>query len=145
MLENIPASPDPDNTNDEEAQLLHPSSTTGGSTSIPPLSSLDKYGVHFRPLATLYEIECFIKFQSYFIGKPRKIKQIVNSYIFAWSNSKVFKSYELPNSNFFRKLLKLTILLEQWPYQMAWIMMVVGNFQQEQDIKPKVIENSEDM
>jgi len=56
VLENIPASPDPDNTNDEEAQLLNPSSTTGGPTSIPPLSSLDKYGVHFRPLANLYKI-----------------------------------------------------------------------------------------
>ena len=30
--------------------------------------------------------------------------------------------------------MKLTVLLEQWPYQMPWILVVAENLQQERDI-----------
>jgi hypothetical protein len=38
------------------------------------------------------------------------------------------------DSVFYKKLLKFTILLEQWPYRMAWMLLVVENLQQEMEI-----------
>ena len=36
---------------------------------------------------------------------------------------------------FNKKLLKIIILLEQWPYRMAWLLLVAENLQQEFEMK----------
>jgi hypothetical protein len=38
------------------------------------------------------------------------------------------------DSVFYQKLLKFSILLEQWPYRMSWMLLVVENLQQEMEI-----------
>jgi hypothetical protein len=39
------------------------------------------------------------------------------------------------NGDFRRRLMKMIILFEQWPYRMAWLMVIVENVQQELSLK----------
>ena len=63
------------------------------------------------------------------------MKQIVNSYMINRFIANRMKSGIPSDSVFYKKLLKLTILLEQWPYQMPWMLFLVEeNLQQEHEI-----------
>ena len=64
------------------------------------------------------------------------MKQIVNSYMINRYIANRMKPGIPSDSVFYKKLLKFTILLEQWPYQMPWMLFLVGeNLQQEHEIE----------
>ena len=85
----------------------------------------------YHPLATSEEKKWFTSFMPYLIGKPRKMKRIFNSYMLARCIVRLSKP-EIPlDSPFFRNLMKMTILLEQWPYRMAWVLVLVERFERE--------------
>ncbi len=85
----------------------------------------------FRPRASPQELEWFDTYAKFLMGKPRKMNRIVNTYMV--SRSIVGKKNPTlpPDDIFFKNILKFTILLEQWPYRMAWTLLVVENIQQE--------------
>ena len=63
------------------------------------------------------------------------MKRIVNSYMVSRYIANKMKPGIPSDSVFYKKLLKFTILLEQWPYRMAWMILVVENLQQEVEIE----------
>jgi hypothetical protein len=63
------------------------------------------------------------------------MKRIVNSYMVSRYIANKMNPGIPSDSVFYIKLLKFTIVLEQWPYRMAWMLLVVENLQQELDIK----------
>ena len=65
------------------------------------------------------------------------MKKIVNSYMINRYIANRMKPGIPSDSVFYKKLLKLTILLEQWPYyRIAWMLLLaVENLQQEHDIE----------
>ena len=66
------------------------------------------------------------------------MKQIVNSYMInRFIANRMKPGIRIPSDSvFYKKLLKLTILLEQWPYQMPWMLFLgVDNLQQELEIE----------
>jgi hypothetical protein len=64
------------------------------------------------------------------------MKQIVNSYMINRYIANRMKPGIPSDSVFYKKLLKLTILFEQWPYQMPWMLFLgVDNLQQELEIE----------
>ena len=88
----------------------------------------------YHPLATSEEKKWFTSFMPYLIGKPRKMKRIFNSYMLARCIVRLSKP-EIPlNSPFFRNVLKMTILLEQWPYRMAWVLVLVERYEPVKDM-----------
>ncbi len=74
------------------------------------------------------ESNWYRKYADHISGQPRKIKRIINSYMLS---RHVADSSNLKEPAFREKLLKLTILLEQWPYRMSWMLIMVENMQQE--------------
>ena len=86
----------------------------------------------FNPLATDIEFEWFQKYSKYFVGSPRKMKRIANSYIIARLVAlKLSPKKDNDILIFKEKLLQFTILLEQWPCRMSWMLLVVEKFWQE--------------
>ena len=86
----------------------------------------------------------FNKYAEHLVGEPRKMKRIVNSY----SISRFIADKFSPNlagpaaeGNFRRKLMKVIILFEQWPYRMAWLMVIVENVQQELSLEKELKSN----
>jgi len=81
----------------------------------------------YQLMASLQELE----------WKPRKMKQIANSYMVnRYIANKMKPGIRIPSDSvFYKNLLKLPILLEQWPYRMAWMILVVENLQQEVEIE----------
>ena len=77
------------------------------------------------------EIKCFHSYCKYFIGKPRKIKRNINSYMVAREIANERRGNPSADQVFRGKLLKFLVLTEQWPYRMAWLMIIVENLQQE--------------
>lgn len=124
--------------------------TSSDTPSRPPSEAqtvqddTDPYELWSQPLANLTERKWFNKYCNYLVGKPRKIKRIINSYMVARLIANKKKSEMEPTDNFFKKLLKFTILLEQWPCRMAWMMLVVENLHQQIEIRV-LEENSEDL
>ena len=88
----------------------------------------------FQPMASSEELEWFDKYAHFFVGKPRKMKRIFNSYMVNRYIANKRNPGMPSDSVFYKKLLKFTILLEQWPYRMAWMLLVVENLQQEIEI-----------
>ena len=97
----------------------------------------DVYGAIFTPLANAEELDWFGQYAGYLIGRPRKMKRIVNCYMVARYISNILRRGVSSgfDSLFNKKLLKFTILLEQWPYRMAWMLLIVENYQQELEIR----------
>ena len=86
----------------------------------------------FKPLATDLEFKWFQGYSEYFVGSPRKMKRIANSYIIARVVASKLSSKKNEDILIFqKKLLQFTILLEQWPCRMSWILLIVENFEQE--------------
>jgi Leucine-rich repeat (LRR) protein len=93
-----------------------------------------KFSQMHQPLMDALETSWFNKYSDHLIGQPRKIKRIINSYMISRSVIEDLKP-QTDNSNVFQeKLLKLIILLEQWPYRMAWMLIIVENLQKENRI-----------
>ena len=87
-------------------------------------------------MATPIEVAWFDNYADYFNGKPRKMKRIMNSYILARFVANKMRSDSPSDShNFYRNLMKFTILLEQWPYRMAWMLLIMENIEQEIGIR----------
>ena len=62
------------------------------------------------------------------------MKRIVNSHMVSRYIANKMKPGIPSDSVFYQKLLKFSILLEQWPYRMSWMLLVVENLQQEMEI-----------
>jgi hypothetical protein len=84
--------------------------------------------MQYRPLMDALESNWFKKYADHLCGSPRKIKRIINSYMISRF---VTDKMNLKEPVFREKLLKLTILLEQWPYRMSWMLIIVENMQQQ--------------
>lgn len=67
------------------------------------------------------------------IGEPRKMKLIINCYMFSRSvvEDELLDSTKKLDRIFRDKMLKLLILCEQWPCRMSWLFIVIDNLQQE--------------
>ena len=108
---------------------------------VPPVVEEEEYMSLFPSLATSEELKWFSEYSEYFIGRPRKIKRIINCYMLSRYVANALRSDNnsihlvATTSIFYHKLLKLIILLEQWPYRMAWLLLVVENIQQEFEMK----------
>ena len=89
-----------------------------------------EYGTVFQPYANPTEVAWFDSYAKYFTGKPRKMKRIVNSYMLARFVANMKRSDTKSTGDFYMNLMKSTVLLEQWPYRMAWMLLVVENLQQ---------------
>jgi hypothetical protein len=63
------------------------------------------------------------------------MKRIVNSYMVSRYIANKMNPGIPSDSVFYTKLLKFTIVLEQWPKRMAWMLLVVENLQQELGIR----------
>ena len=65
------------------------------------------------------------------------MKQIVNSFMInRYIANRMKPGIPRSDSVFNKKLLKFTIILEQWPFQMPWMLfLVVENLQQELEIE----------
>jgi hypothetical protein len=69
-------------------------------------------------------------------SQGNKMKKIVNSYMINRYIANRMKPGIPSDSVFYKKLLKFTMLLEQWPYQMPWMLFLVEeNLQQEHEIE----------
>ena len=78
------------------------------------------------------ELQWFKDYSNVFEGNPRKMKRIINSYMVSRYVAQRLKvNQNRGNDLFYKKLLKLIILFEQWPCRMAWILAVVKNLQRE--------------
>jgi len=105
------------NDSDEEKKIIYPS--------------------QFQPLMDEFENELFDNYAEHLVGLPRKMKRIVNSYMVSRCAAKEMKRSGV-DKVFSEKLLKLIILFEQWPYRMAWLMVIVENLQREKSIRVDV-------
>lgn len=107
-------------------------------------SDLSGYHQYYHPMADEQEMEYFQRYDEHLIGKPRKIKRIINSYMISREISQLH-GIELPS--FREKLLKLVILTEQWPYRITWLMLIAENLQQERslgnDVRNQLPQNSD--
>jgi len=125
----------------EVSNSLHMSTALSVQHPNVPLIRGDDYELQFQPLANSTESGWFNTYSKYLIGKPRKIKRIVNSYMVARFVAMEKRSDLESTGVFYNKLLKLTILMEQWPYRMAWIWIFVEKLHQEIEIKNDLDEN----
>jgi len=82
-----------------------------------------------------------IKEYAELLGEPRKMKRILNSFMLSRIIAKKLKPHGIVDSVFSKKLMKVIILCEQWPYRMAWLFVVVDNFRKE---KKKIGEPHDD-
>lgn len=87
------------------------------------------------PLLNPSELDWFNSNSKYFVGKPRKMDRIVNSYVLARLIACENRCDTRSTSDFYKKLLKFTILSEQWPYRIAWLILVVDNLKKEIEIR----------
>jgi len=92
---------------------------------------LDFYGRVFQSMVSKEELHWFQWNSIFLSGKPRKIKRIINSYMVSRLVAAIIRGESERVSYFHKNLMKLTILLEQWPYRMAWMLLIVENLQQE--------------
>lgn len=95
------------------------------------------YEQNYQPMMNDSESECFEKYADTFAGEPRKIKRIIMSYMVSRTVAKKLNFVLASQKDFREKLLKMTILFEQWPYRMAWILVIVKNIQQEKSLQDK--------
>jgi Leucine-rich repeat (LRR) protein len=101
------------------------------TTPIESEAHVNPKKMQYRPLMDALESNWFKKYADHFSGSPRKIKRIINSYMIS---RYVADKMNLKGPVFREKLLKLTILLEQWPYRMSWMLIMVENMQQQNRI-----------
>ena len=130
-----PTTPVVGTPNDNALPLTTPGSEPD-STSGEEVADKDEI---YHPLMDNLESEWFEKYADHMVGQPRKMKRISNSYmgvsrIIAKKLSPKLASSE--GDDFRRKLMKMIILIEQWPYRMAWLMVIVQNVQQELTLEP---------
>jgi len=118
---------------DDAANTQNPSVSIDLS-NIEWFRDTQSYGRVFQSMVSKAELEWFGMYSIFLSGKVRKIKRIINSYMVSRLVTTKIRGESERVSYFHKKLLKLTILLEQWPYRMAWILLIVENLQQEKNI-----------
>ena len=86
-----------------------------------------------------FESDWFETYADHMVGEPRKMKRITNSYMVSRIIAKELSPnlFNSKGSDFRRKLMKMIILFEQWPYRMAWLIVIVQNLQQELSLKER--------
>jgi hypothetical protein len=97
----------------------------------------------YNPMMDNSESDWFKEYADQLVGEPRKMKRIINCYMVSRIIAKKLspKLAGSADGDFRRKLMKMIILFEQWPYRMAWLMVIVENIQQEISLKQRT--NSE--
>ena len=87
------------------------------------------------PLVTMVEPnekDWFIQqYIHYFSNKPRTMMRIVNTYNVARHVANDLHLNRKMDDSFYKKMLKLLILCEQWPYRMSWLMQLAEDVWQE--------------
>lgn len=85
--------------------------------------------VPLNSMMTPLERKWFTKYASYISGKPRCITRVVNCYNLArYVAEKVTSEAIYKNVTLKRKLMKLIILSEFWPYRTAFLMQVAVSY-----------------
>jgi len=120
-------------TSEEEADKKKTSEEEADKkkTSEEGAANSTEYKELYQPMASESEMASFNTYADHFVGEPRKIKRILNSFMLSRTIAKRLSPSVTMNSSFSGKLLKLIILCEQWPYRMAWLFVVVDNFHKE--------------
>jgi hypothetical protein len=97
---------------------------------------VNKANAPFETMVTKKEKKWFIEqYVKYMSGKARTITRVVNNYVVAR-----FVAVELnPKAEdvFRKKLIKIIILAEQWPYRLSWLMQIAEDAWQESLLKQK--------
>jgi hypothetical protein len=136
--------------------LIHAPSSDG-DVELGMISSLDKetpndnlsshrgvqqlYNNIYHPIMDPSERSWFNRYADDLVGKPRKMKRIINSYMVSRIVAKKLRPKLAGQKEFGEKLLKLIILCEQWPYRMAWFLVVAENIQQEKSLQDQLPQN----
>jgi Leucine-rich repeat (LRR) protein len=127
------------NTPPTPASFAAPSSASlaeeATDTPFSPYDNMPWYKDNYHPIMNPLERSWFKKYADYFVGKPRKMKRIMNSYMVSRIVAKKLRPNLASQKEFGEKLLKLIILCEQWPYRMAWFLVVAENIQQEKSLQ----------
>ena len=106
----------------------------------PPTELLPSTTSTYTPMMDVAEKEVLDKFTPYLEGNPRKLKRVINSFNVARliAERRIGEVKEptkkAAKSDLKHKLLKLTILTEQWPYRMGWVMQFVEDMQQQHEM-----------
>ena len=103
----------------------------GATDTLSSFDNLQWYNKIYHPIMDPLERSWFKKYADCLVGKPRKMKRILNSYMVSRIVAKKLRPNLARQNEFREKLLKLVILFEQWPYRMAWFLVIVENIQQE--------------
>jgi len=100
------------------------------ATSKEPANSIDGA---LRAMVTDEEWQWFNEFVQYFVGKPRSINRVVNVYNVCRHVSERDGGHN-GNPTFRKKLLKMLILAEFWPYRTSWLLQVIADAGQHAEI-----------
>lgn len=111
----------PTGDKEEEPNKTNPVTDEEETKQVPPIEELEAFAP-FTSMVTPEERKWFEEFAPYMVGKARSINRVINVYNLARhvANKLVVDS----NSKFRRKLMKLIILTEFWPYRTAFLMQV---------------------
>ena len=70
-------------------------------------------------------------------GKARSMTRIINIYNLARFLADNHLKQEAITDSFRKKLLKVIVLCEQWPYRMSWLLQIAEDLMQESVLKDK--------
>jgi len=96
--------------------------------------------IEIRPvletMVSVKEKTWFSQYACYMSGRPRSITRIINIYNLARYLIDCNRELVLPDE-FRKKLLKVIILCEHWPYRMSWLLQIAEDAMQESVLKNK--------
>ena len=93
----------------------------------------NQVGAALETMVTEEEQQWFNEFAKYLVVKARSITRVINVY----NTARYVSKHTLGNTDaiFRRKLLQMLILVEFWPYRLSWLMQVVEDAGQCDDMK----------
>ena len=98
-----------------------------------PVELITEVDGPIQPMVTGEEWQWFDDFVKYFVGKPRSIRRVVNVYNAARHVSEMDGGHK-GNPTFRKKLLKMLILAEFWPYRTSWLLQIIADAGQHAEI-----------
>jgi len=85
----------------------------------------------YIPMLNEKDRECMNSFVPYIDGNPRRMKRIINVFNVSRHIAELrCRKTSATLLNLGPKILKLTILLEQWPCRMAWLLQIIEDVEQ---------------
>merc|ERR1711935_1065622 len=103
----------------------------------PPTSNSPDQGVEWeyelQNMLQPDEVKWFRSLAKYFSGRPRSMGRVINSY----NLSRYIVDATMnpaPSPSFYRKLIKLILMAEIWPYRTSWLLQIAEDTLQQQEL-----------